>query len=443
MDDPNITMDEYIRLEEVFNWETAKYGKIQIDEDVHNLRSVETKFPAITLINEISSENTLSCEPTNEFPAVVYNDALTSKSNFSTEPTLCPQHIDEFDLKDETSLSEYDEEEQNILYFNDLFPFNIIYPDDLKSDKDNDDNEIDMIQSSRGNENTQGSNNLLEGSHDKINKVFIMKSFVMELNVNIVACNYLVNGMLLNLIKNLYVPFGISFDPKRYYKDGVCTRMLRMPRDLRHQYLRFKGLQYTDADITDFKTRLAKIYMREGSDAKYAIGLSPVASLGGVRHLKRVGNKMRMGGGISGGQFLFRLQLQICKELDDTWAWVASRPERQPDAVVSAPEAAKDAPVADEGALAVPAPVQAPQSPPPAAGPARTMAQRLARVEEDVHGIRGALGEQREILDSMACDFSRFSTWTIVGLSQMMNLARVTYTSYADFQIPYARRTRR
>ncbi|GJV11728.1 hypothetical protein Tco_1353269 [Tanacetum coccineum] len=82
--------------------------------------------------------------------AIVYNDALTSKSDFLTEPTLTPQHIDEFDLKDETSLSEYDEVEQNILYFNDLFPFNIIYPDDLKSDKDNDDNEIDMIQSSGG-----------------------------------------------------------------------------------------------------------------------------------------------------------------------------------------------------------------------------------------------------------------------------------------------------
>ncbi|GKD04346.1 hypothetical protein Tco_1179320, partial [Tanacetum coccineum] len=84
----------------------------------------------------------------NEFPAIVYNDALTSKSDFLTEPTLCPQHIDEFDLKDETSLSEYDEIEQNVLYFNDLFPFNVIYPGDLKSDKDNDDNEIDMIQSS-------------------------------------------------------------------------------------------------------------------------------------------------------------------------------------------------------------------------------------------------------------------------------------------------------
>ncbi|GKF20834.1 hypothetical protein Tco_0069472, partial [Tanacetum coccineum] len=159
-----------------------------------------------------------------------YNDALTSKSDFSTKPTLCPQHIDEFDLKDETSLSEYDEVEQNILYFNDLFPFNIIYPDGQKSDKDNDDNEIDMIQSSRGNENTQRSNKLFEESHDKINKVFIIKSFVMELNVKIMAWNHLVNGMLFNLIKNLYVSFGISFDPKRYYKDGDYARMLRRPR---------------------------------------------------------------------------------------------------------------------------------------------------------------------------------------------------------------------
>ncbi|GJU33297.1 hypothetical protein Tco_1176886 [Tanacetum coccineum] len=167
----------------------------------------------------------------NEFPAIVYNDALTSKSDFSTESTLSPQHIDEFDLKDETSLSEYDEVEQNILYFNDLFSFNIIYPDDLKPVKDND-NEIDMIYSSRGNENTQGSNNQLEGSHDKINKVFIMRSFVMVLNVNTMAWNYLVNGMLFILIKNLYVSFDIPFNPKRYYKDGDCTRMLWRPRSL-------------------------------------------------------------------------------------------------------------------------------------------------------------------------------------------------------------------
>ncbi|GJX05994.1 hypothetical protein Tco_0193926 [Tanacetum coccineum] len=182
MDDPNITIEEYIRLEEekarkrgkVFNWKTAKYGKIWYDEDVHDLRSFETEFLAIVFNDNLTSNDTLSCEPTvsslnnneidfrisfdefddedfydfeNEFPAIIYNDALTSKLDFSTKSTLCPQHIDKFDFKDETSMSEYDEVEQNVLYFNDLFPFNIIYPDDLKSDKDND-NEIDMIQSS-------------------------------------------------------------------------------------------------------------------------------------------------------------------------------------------------------------------------------------------------------------------------------------------------------
>ncbi|GJZ86557.1 hypothetical protein Tco_0658167, partial [Tanacetum coccineum] len=155
----------------VYNWETAKYGKIWYDEDVHDLRSVETEFPAIVLNDSLTSNETPSCETTvssltdeidfripfdesddedctNEFPAIVYNDALTSKSDFLTEPTLSPQHIDGFDLKDETSLSEYDEEEQNVLYFNDLFSFNVIYPDDSKSDEDNDDDKIDIEHSS-------------------------------------------------------------------------------------------------------------------------------------------------------------------------------------------------------------------------------------------------------------------------------------------------------
>nr|GEW13154.1 hypothetical protein [Tanacetum cinerariifolium] len=319
MDDPNITMEEYIRTEEekaqkrekVFNWKAAKYDKIWYDEDVFDLKSVKTEFSAIVFNDNLTSNKTPSCEPTvsslnnneidfrisfdesddvdytvvfdknsfsykiistndlkrdsendnekvnkplfpspepsvsciddldffkdfkNEFPAIVYNDPLTSKLGFSIEPTLCSQHIDEFDFKDETSLSEYDEVEQNVLCYNDPFPFNIIYLDDLKYDKGDDDNEIDMTQSSRGNENTQGSNKLLEESHDKINKVFKIKSFVMELNVNIVSWNYLVNGMLFNLIKNLYVSFGIPFDPKRYYKDGDCTRMLRRPSTLR------------------------------------------------------------------------------------------------------------------------------------------------------------------------------------------------------------------
>ncbi|GKE68969.1 hypothetical protein Tco_1527041, partial [Tanacetum coccineum] len=216
------------RLENVGKCSTGKLLSIKIwyDEDVHDLISVETEFPAIVFNDNLTSNETLSCEPKvsslnnneidfrisfdesddgdytvifnknsfsykiisandlktdsendnenvnmplfpspepsvnciddlvffkdfeNEFPAIVYNDALMSKSDFSTEPTLCPQHIDELDLKDETSLPKYDEDKQNVLYFNDLFLFNIIYPDDLKSDKDNDNKEIDMIKSS-------------------------------------------------------------------------------------------------------------------------------------------------------------------------------------------------------------------------------------------------------------------------------------------------------
>ncbi|GKD87419.1 hypothetical protein Tco_1358573 [Tanacetum coccineum] len=49
------------------------------------------------------------------------------------------------------------------------------------------------------------------------------------------------------------------------------------------------------------------------------------------------------------------------------------------------------------------------------------------RLEEDVHGLRGALREQREILDSIACDFSRFTTRTVTELSRMMDQAGVRY----------------
>ncbi|GKE84323.1 hypothetical protein Tco_1558065, partial [Tanacetum coccineum] len=141
-DDPNITMEEYIRLEEekarrrgkVYNWETATYGKIWDNEDVHDLGSVETEFPAIVFNDMLTSEATLSCEPTvsslndneidfrlsfdesddedctptvsyfddldyfkdfdKEFLAIVYDNALTSKLDFLTEPTISPQHIE-------------------------------------------------------------------------------------------------------------------------------------------------------------------------------------------------------------------------------------------------------------------------------------------------------------------------------------------------------------
>nr|GEZ51056.1 hypothetical protein [Tanacetum cinerariifolium] len=97
------------------------------------------------------------------------------------------------------------------------------------------------------------------------------------------------------------------------------------------------------------------------------------------------------------------VKLMICVMLGDTWAWVAPRPERQPIVTVGAPEVTDGAPNVDEGAQAVLAPVQVPQ--PPLAA-TKTMPHKMTILEEEVHEMREALGEQIEVLDSMARDFS-------------------------------------
>ncbi|GJT54907.1 hypothetical protein Tco_0989961 [Tanacetum coccineum] len=97
------------------------------DNDKVNMSSFLSPEPEVSYSNDLDFFKDFE----NKFPTVVYNDALTSKLDFVTEPTISPQHIDEFNLKDEISLSECDEEEQNVLYFNDLFPFTVICPNVL------------------------------------------------------------------------------------------------------------------------------------------------------------------------------------------------------------------------------------------------------------------------------------------------------------------------
>ncbi|GJT83151.1 hypothetical protein Tco_1057493 [Tanacetum coccineum] len=120
MDDPNITMEEYIRLEEekALSREKRSLGNprnlktdSKNDNDKVNMPSFPSPEPEVNYFNDLDFFKYFE----NVFPAIVYNDALTSKLNLLTEPTISPRHIDEFDLKDETSLSECDEEEQNVL----------------------------------------------------------------------------------------------------------------------------------------------------------------------------------------------------------------------------------------------------------------------------------------------------------------------------------------
>nr|GEV90883.1 hypothetical protein [Tanacetum cinerariifolium] len=86
-------MAEYIQLEEEkarrrgqeYNWETATYGKIWCDEDVHYLGSFEKKFPAIVYNDALTSELEVSFEFENEYPAIVYNNILTYESEVSID----------------------------------------------------------------------------------------------------------------------------------------------------------------------------------------------------------------------------------------------------------------------------------------------------------------------------------------------------------------------
>ncbi|GKB33853.1 hypothetical protein Tco_0873254, partial [Tanacetum coccineum] len=74
------------RCGKVYNWETATYSKIWDNEDVHDLGSVET-----------------------EFPAIVYNDTLTSEAALSCDPTVSSLNNDEIDFR--ISFDEFDDEE--------------------------------------------------------------------------------------------------------------------------------------------------------------------------------------------------------------------------------------------------------------------------------------------------------------------------------------------
>ncbi|GJR55137.1 hypothetical protein Tco_1405658 [Tanacetum coccineum] len=97
MDDPNITIEEYIRLEEekarrhgrTFNWQTAKFGKIKNYED----------------------EDDCFIDFETEFPAMVFDNTLTA---IPSEPTICPPNEHKIDFR--ISLDESDDEDYTIIF---------------------------------------------------------------------------------------------------------------------------------------------------------------------------------------------------------------------------------------------------------------------------------------------------------------------------------------
>ncbi|GJX99655.1 hypothetical protein Tco_0356674 [Tanacetum coccineum] len=127
MEDPDITIEEHIRLEDekacrrgqVYNWETATYGKIWCNEDVYDLKSVET-----------------------EFPAIVFDDTFTSEATLSYEPTVSPLNDNKINFR--IPFEESDNEDYMVIYDKNLFSYKIICDDDLKTDLENDNDKVNM-----------------------------------------------------------------------------------------------------------------------------------------------------------------------------------------------------------------------------------------------------------------------------------------------------------
>ncbi|GJU30678.1 hypothetical protein Tco_1174267 [Tanacetum coccineum] len=120
-------MEEYIRLKEekshrrgkVYNWETAMYGKIWDNEDVHDLGSVET-----------------------EFPAIVFNDMLTFEAALSCEPKVRSLNNDEIDFR--ISFNDSDDEDYIVIFDKNSFSYKIISVNNLKTDSENNNEKVNM-----------------------------------------------------------------------------------------------------------------------------------------------------------------------------------------------------------------------------------------------------------------------------------------------------------
>ncbi|GKB24719.1 hypothetical protein Tco_0864120 [Tanacetum coccineum] len=86
---------------------------------IHDLKSIET-----------------------EFPATVFNDTLTSKAAISCAPMVSSLNDNEIDFR--ISFDESDDEDFTVIFDKNLFSYKIISVNDLKMDSENDNEKVNM-----------------------------------------------------------------------------------------------------------------------------------------------------------------------------------------------------------------------------------------------------------------------------------------------------------
>ncbi|GKE66074.1 hypothetical protein Tco_1520235, partial [Tanacetum coccineum] len=163
MDDPNITMEEYIQLmadkarghDQTFNWETATYGKEYCD-DLDSFTDFETDFPAIIYIDALTScfwRRCLGSNPSHprdrrEYLPLYYNERDAkwhiSNHNVSSKPTVSIYNAIKSDIDFHISFSDSEDEDYTFIYNKESSSYKLIHANDLKLEPVNDYVEINI-----------------------------------------------------------------------------------------------------------------------------------------------------------------------------------------------------------------------------------------------------------------------------------------------------------
>ncbi|GJT48702.1 hypothetical protein Tco_0974859 [Tanacetum coccineum] len=228
MDDSDLPMEEYIRLEEEktqkrgqsFDWRSATYGKVNYFDDIDYFRDFKS-----------------------EFPAIVFNETPVSKLESQPKPTVSSPIVKNLDFDFKISFDEYDDEDYTFAYDKNSFSYKLIPISNSKPDSVNDD-QFNNLESSSNVDDLETKNEAIS---------------------------------IETPIKTLSET-GKYGKPISFSTAGPIRHMALPPRDQRYPHLRFKGLGYNEADIGDFDGRLGRIFRRR-------VHRMPVLDFGGLPDL--------------------------------------------------------------------------------------------------------------------------------------------------------------
>ncbi|GJW93742.1 zinc finger, CCHC-type containing protein [Tanacetum coccineum] len=245
-----------------------------------------------------------------EYPAIVFDDTITSDAALSCEPTVSPLNENEIDFR--ISFDESDNEDYMVIFDENSFSYKIISVDNLKMDSKNENDKVNMPSSPSS-----------EPTVHYFDDLDFFKDFENEF-------------LTITYNNDLTEP---------------SVNMAPLPlRDQRHLWLRYQVEGCTEDIMHNYDQRLKIIFGRHAEGRKSGARLSGGHFIGrlaayfglvsdqGLRGLSMVTREL------SFIDLLELSRLNICERIGDTWAWVALRPERQPNDTASALEAADDAP---------------------------------------------------------------------------------------------------